>query len=228
MSVKKCFAAVAVSMCLVVAAGRGADLFVGSAQGRAGSASRRCAERRQDHSGEGIRCGKCRRTRLPRSTRSRPAPAGPSNARPAMPYSARSGSSSSSPAAPPARAWSSTIVRGRQTFMKMLQVQGGLGFRCEPESSDLRLYQRAGAEATSSTRAGSSGARLNLSAMAGGQGRMFSGAAAVSPGVYLVPADADRPFGNAHRRRHEILQGRRSELTQVAVDGHDHEDRTRR
>ena len=165
----------------------------------------------QDHSGEDSRCGRCRRTRSPRSTRSLPAPAGPSNARPAMPCSAPSGSSSSSPAAPPARAWSSTIVPSRQTFMKMLQVQGGLGFGVNQnrlifvftnEQALQQLHQpglgvrRPGQPVRHGRRPGHAVQR---------RGR---GVARRVP----LPADADRPFGHAYGRRHEVLQGRRSEL----------------
>ena len=73
---------------------------------------------------------------------------------------------------------------GRQTFMKMLQVQGGLGFGLNQNrlifvftnESALRNFINQGWEF---------GGQANLSAMAAGQGAQFSGAAAVSPGVYL-------------------------------------------
>lgn len=73
---------------------------------------------------------------------------------------------------------------GRQTFMKMVQVQGGLGFGLNQNrlifvftnESALRGFIDQGWEF---------GGQGNLSAMAGGKGAMFSGAAAVSPGVYL-------------------------------------------
>ena len=72
----------------------------------------------------------------------------------------------------------------RQTFMKMVQVQGGLGFGLNQNrlifvftnESALRSFVDQGWEF---------GGQGNLSAMAGGKGAMFSGAAAVSPGVYL-------------------------------------------
>ena len=72
----------------------------------------------------------------------------------------------------------------RQTFMKMVQVQGGLGFGVNQNrlifvftsETALRNFINQGWEF---------GGQANLSAMAGGQGSMFSGAAAVSPGVYL-------------------------------------------
>ena len=73
---------------------------------------------------------------------------------------------------------------GRQTFMKMVQVQGGLGFGLNQNrlvfvftnESALRSFIDQGWEF---------GAQGNLSAMASGKGAMFSGAAAVAPGVYL-------------------------------------------
>ena len=73
---------------------------------------------------------------------------------------------------------------GRQTFMRMVQVQGGLGFGLNQNRlifvftnpSVLRNFIDQGWEF---------GGQGNLSAMAGGQGAMFSGAAAVSPGIYL-------------------------------------------
>jgi lipid-binding SYLF domain-containing protein len=72
----------------------------------------------------------------------------------------------------------------RQTFMKMVQVQGGLGFGVNQNrlifvftnESALRNFINQGWEF---------GGQANLSAMASGQGTQFSGAAAVSPGVYL-------------------------------------------
>ena len=72
----------------------------------------------------------------------------------------------------------------RQTFMKMIQVQGGLGFGLNQNrlifvftnESALRNFIQQGWEF---------GAQANMSAMVGGQGGQFSGAAAVSPGVYL-------------------------------------------
>lgn len=72
----------------------------------------------------------------------------------------------------------------RQTFMQMVQVQGGLGFGVNQNrlifvftnENALRNFVQQGWEF---------GGQANLSAMAGGQGGMLSGAAAVSPGVYL-------------------------------------------
>jgi len=73
---------------------------------------------------------------------------------------------------------------GTQTYMKMLQVQGGLGFGVSKNqlifvfTNEQSLYNfvNTGWEF---------GGQANLSAMAGGEGGMFSGAAQISPGVYL-------------------------------------------
>jgi lipid-binding SYLF domain-containing protein len=72
----------------------------------------------------------------------------------------------------------------RQTFMQMVQVQGGLGFGV---NQNRLIFVFASEQALSSfiNQGWEFGAQANLSAMAGGQGAMFSGAAAVSPGVYL-------------------------------------------
>ena len=72
----------------------------------------------------------------------------------------------------------------RQTFMKMVQVPGGLGYGVNHDrlifvsmtENALRNFINQGWEF---------GGQANLSAMAGGQGSMFSGAAAVSPADYL-------------------------------------------
>jgi hypothetical protein len=52
------------------------------------------------------------------------------------------------------------------------------------DKPDLRLQQRTGAAELHQSRVGVR-RQVNLSAMAGGQGGMFSSVAAVSPGVYL-------------------------------------------
>ena len=72
----------------------------------------------------------------------------------------------------------------RQTFMKMVQVQGGLGFGINQnrlifvfsDESALRNFVQQGWEF---------GGQANVSAMVDGKGGMFSGAASVAPGVYL-------------------------------------------
>jgi lipid-binding SYLF domain-containing protein len=73
---------------------------------------------------------------------------------------------------------------GRQTFMRMVQVQGGLGFGINKNrlifvftsNRALRNFIDQGWEF---------GAQTNVSAMVGGEGGMFSGAASVAPDVYL-------------------------------------------
>jgi lipid-binding SYLF domain-containing protein len=73
---------------------------------------------------------------------------------------------------------------GTQTFMKMLQVQGGLGFGVSKNqlifvlTSEQLLshFMNAGWEF---------GGEANLLAMADCEGGMFTGAAKISPGVYL-------------------------------------------
>ncbi len=73
---------------------------------------------------------------------------------------------------------------GRQTFMKMAQVQGGLGFGVD---KNRLIFVFANEQALSNfiNQGWEFGAQANVSAMAGGQGGMFTGAAAIAPGVYL-------------------------------------------
>jgi lipid-binding SYLF domain-containing protein len=73
---------------------------------------------------------------------------------------------------------------GRQTFMKMVQVQGGLGFGVN-QNRLIFVFANEQALRNFINQGWEFGGQVNLSAMAGGQGGMFSGAAAVSPGVYL-------------------------------------------
>ena len=72
----------------------------------------------------------------------------------------------------------------RQTFMKMLQVQGGLGFGVN-QNRLIFVFANEPALKNFINQGWEFGGQVNLSAMAGGQGGMFSGAAAVAPGVYL-------------------------------------------
>lgn len=72
----------------------------------------------------------------------------------------------------------------RQTFMKMVQVQGGLGFGVNKNrlifvfttERALRNFIDVGWEF---------GAQANLSATASGEGGMFSGAASLAPDMYV-------------------------------------------
>lgn len=73
---------------------------------------------------------------------------------------------------------------GRQTFMRMLQVQGGLGFGIN-QNRLIFVFANERALRNFIDQGWEFGGQMNLSAMAGGQGGMFSGAAAVAPGVYL-------------------------------------------
>ncbi len=72
----------------------------------------------------------------------------------------------------------------RHTFMKMVQVQGGLGFGV---NKNRLVFVFTTEEALNNfvNQGWEFGGQANLSAIADGQGAMFSGAASVSPGVYL-------------------------------------------
>jgi len=72
----------------------------------------------------------------------------------------------------------------RQTFMKMVQVQGGLGLGVN-QNRLIFVFTNEQALRNFINQGWEFGGQVNLSAMARGQGGMFSGAAAVSPGVYL-------------------------------------------
>jgi len=72
----------------------------------------------------------------------------------------------------------------RQTFMKMVQVQGGLGFGVN-QNRLIFVFTNEQALRTFIDQGWEFGGQANLSAMMSGQGGQFSGAAAVSPGVYL-------------------------------------------
>ena len=73
---------------------------------------------------------------------------------------------------------------GRQTFMKMAQVQGGLGFGVD-KNRLIFVFANEQALRNFIDQGWEFGAQANVSAMAGGQGGMFTGAAAIAPGVYL-------------------------------------------
>jgi lipid-binding SYLF domain-containing protein len=72
----------------------------------------------------------------------------------------------------------------RQTFMDMVQVQGGLGFGIN-QNRLIFVFTNEQALRGFIDQGWEFGGQANLSAMASGKGAMFSGAAAVSPGVYL-------------------------------------------
>lgn len=75
-------------------------------------------------------------------------------------------------------------MTGRQTFMQMAQVQGGLGFGVA-KSRLIFVFASEQALRNFIDQGWEFGGQANLSAMAGGQGTMFTGAASVAPGVYL-------------------------------------------
>jgi lipid-binding SYLF domain-containing protein len=72
----------------------------------------------------------------------------------------------------------------RQTFMRMVQVQGGLGFGIN-QNRLVFVFTNEGALRNFIDQGWEFGGQANLSAVANGKGSMLSGAAAVSPGVYL-------------------------------------------
>jgi lipid-binding SYLF domain-containing protein len=72
----------------------------------------------------------------------------------------------------------------RQTFMRMVQVQGGLGFGVN-QNRLIFVFTNEAALQNFINQGWEFGGQANLSAMASGKGAMMSGAAAVTPGVYL-------------------------------------------
>jgi lipid-binding SYLF domain-containing protein len=72
----------------------------------------------------------------------------------------------------------------RETFMKMVQVQGGLGFGIN-KNRLVFIFTTPQALANFINQGWEFGGQANVTAMAAGQGGMFSGAASVAPGVYL-------------------------------------------
>ena len=72
----------------------------------------------------------------------------------------------------------------RQTFMKMVQVQGGLGFGVN-KNRLVFVFTNEAALRSFVDQGWEFGGQANLAAMSSGKGAMFSGAALVSPGIYL-------------------------------------------
>jgi lipid-binding SYLF domain-containing protein len=72
----------------------------------------------------------------------------------------------------------------RQTFMKMAQVQAGLGIGAS-KNRLIFVFTTQQALRNFITQGWEFGGQANLSAMAGGQGGMFTGAVPVSPGIYV-------------------------------------------
>jgi len=71
-----------------------------------------------------------------------------------------------------------------QTYMKMLEVQGGLGFGVN-KNQLIFVFTTEPAFSNFINQGWEFGGQAGLSAIAGGQGETFSGAVAISPGVYL-------------------------------------------
>ncbi|MFO1414259.1 MAG: YSC84-related protein [Burkholderiales bacterium] len=71
-----------------------------------------------------------------------------------------------------------------QTYMKMLQVQGGLGVGID-KMHLVFVFTEERALANFIHQGWEFGGQANVSAVASGEGAMFSGAAAIAPGVYL-------------------------------------------
>ncbi len=72
----------------------------------------------------------------------------------------------------------------RQTFMQMVQVQGGLGFGVN-KNRLIFVFTTQRALNEFINQGWDFGGQGNLSAMAQGKGGMYSGAASVAPGVFL-------------------------------------------
>ena len=94
----------------------------------------------------------------------------------------------------------------RQTFVKIRQVQGGLGFGIN-QNSLIFVFTNEQALRNFIDESWEFGVQTSLSAMASGQGAMFSGAAAVSQGVSLDRLTQTELAAGADRWCHEILQG---------------------
>jgi lipid-binding SYLF domain-containing protein len=71
-----------------------------------------------------------------------------------------------------------------QTYMKMLEVQGGLGFGVS-KNQLIFVFTTEPSFTNFINQGWEFGGQAGLSAIAGGQGETFNGAVAISPGVYL-------------------------------------------
>ena len=71
-----------------------------------------------------------------------------------------------------------------RTYMKMLQVQGGLGFGID-KMQLVFVFTNEQALAAFIDQGWEFGGQANVSAVEAGEGATFSGAASISPGVYL-------------------------------------------
>lgn len=73
---------------------------------------------------------------------------------------------------------------GARTYMRMTQVQGGLGFGVS-KNQVIFVFTTQSALANFINQGWEFGAQANLSAVAQGEGGMFTGAAAMAPNVYV-------------------------------------------
>ena len=90
----------------------------------------------------------------------------------------------------------------RQTFMKMVQVQGGLGFAIN-QNRLIFAYTTEQALRNFIDQGWGFGGQANPSAIAGGKGGTMSGAAAVAPNVYLYQLTN---LGHDYRFGYEVLR----------------------
>jgi hypothetical protein len=102
----------------------------------------------------------------------------------------------------------------RQTFMKMIQVQGGLGFGLN-QNRLIFVFTNEQALRNFVDQGWEFGSQANLSAMAGGQGAQFSRRGRGIPGRLPLPTNEYRALCLDHGRRHQVLQGRGHELKRV-------------
>jgi hypothetical protein len=73
---------------------------------------------------------------------------------------------------------------GARTFVKMVRIQGGLGFGVS-RNQVLLVFTTPKVLADSIDQVWEFGGQANVPAIAGGQGGMVAGAAALSPDVYV-------------------------------------------
>jgi lipid-binding SYLF domain-containing protein len=97
----------------------------------------------------------------------------------------------------------------RQTFMKMVGVQAGLGFGVA-KTRLVFIFETVSAMQSFINQGWEFGASGSLSAAADGQGGMFTGAASAAPGRLRLPDHRYWPGGPDHRHGSEVLQGRRA------------------
>ena len=109
---------------------------------------------------------------------------------------------------------------GTQTYMKMLQVQGGLGFGVS-KNQLIFVFTSEPALSNFINTGWEFGGQANLSAMAGGEGGMFTGAAQISPGRLPIPDHRDRSQRHAYRGGDQVLRRLRSELAAARTNAYE-------